>query len=119
MPKSDAGSDKKKPFKGATALAAERPTGYVPAYEKIVEAPQRVVIASAALQKRGKTTFAFTMPKPMAYLQLDANYEHALTKARKQYGKDAIRHIRYAADPRGDIKSASAAATQCDQSGAG
>ncbi len=66
-------------------------------------------MASAALQKRGKTTFGFTMPKPMAYFQIDANYEHALAKARKQYGKDAIRHISYAADPRGDIKSNSAA----------
>lgn len=49
------------------------------------------------------------MPKPLAYLQFDANYEHALGKAREQYGKDAIRHIRYAADPRADIKSANAA----------
>lgn len=66
-------------------------------------------MASAALQKRGKSTWGFTMPKPLAYLQLDANYEHALAKARKEYGKDSIRHIRYFADPRADIKSANAA----------
>ena len=67
-------------------------------------------MASAALQKRGKTTWGFTMPKPLLYLQLDANYEHALAKARKEYGKDAIRHLRYVVDPRGDMR-ANAAAT--------
>lgn len=46
------------------------------------------------------------MPKPLAYLQLDANYEHALSKARAQYGKDSIKHLRYFADPRADIKGA-------------
>lgn len=67
-------------------------------------------MASAALQKRGKTTFAFTMPKPMAYFQLDANYEHALAKARESYpAKDAIRHIKYFADPRGDLRANNAA----------
>jgi hypothetical protein len=66
-------------------------------------------MASAALQKRGKTTWGFTMPKPLAYLQFDANYEHALAKALKQYGKDSIRHLKYFADPRGDIKAANAA----------
>lgn len=49
------------------------------------------------------------MPKPLAYLQLDANYEHALSKARKEYGKDKIKHLSYFADPRGDIKGANAA----------
>jgi hypothetical protein len=66
-------------------------------------------MASAALQKRGKTRWAFTMPKPLAYLQLDANYEHVLAWGRKAFGKDAIRHIRYFADPRGDIRAANAA----------
>lgn len=67
-------------------------------------------MASAALQKRGKTTFGFTMPKPLAYFQIDANYEHALAKARKEYGKDSIRHLSYQPDPRGDIKASNAAA---------
>lgn len=76
----------------------------------MVDAPRRIVAASAALQKRGKTTFGFTLPKPMAYMQFDANYEHALAKARKQYGKDAIRHMKYFADPRADLKAANGAA---------
>jgi hypothetical protein len=64
------------------------------------------VLASAALPKRGKTTFGFTMPKPLAYMQLDNNYEHALAQARKRYPKkDAIRHLNYYPDPRGDIKA--------------
>lgn len=68
-------------------------------------------MASAAQQKRGKTRFGFGMPKPLAYLQLDANYEHVLAWARKTYGKkkDAIRHLSYFADPRGDIKAANLA----------
>ena len=53
------------------------------------------------------------MPKPLAYMQLDANYEHALKRARDaaakaKQGKDAIRHLRYFADPRADIKGANA-----------
>lgn len=66
-------------------------------------------MASAAQQKRGKTRFGFTMPKPLAYMQLDANYEHVLAWGRKEYGKDAIKHLKYFADPRADIKSANAA----------
>lgn len=67
-------------------------------------------MASAAQQKRGKSRFALTMPKPLAYLQLDANYEHVIAWARKAFkGKDAIRHLRYFADSRGDIKSSNAA----------
>lgn len=66
-------------------------------------------MASAAQQKRGKSRFGFTMPKPLAYFQLDANYEHVLAWARKEYPKkDAIRHLKYFADPRADIKSANA-----------
>lgn len=54
------------------------------------------------------------MPKPLAYLQLDANYEHALAKARKQYATKkqpdgGIKHLRYFADPRADIKGANGA----------
>jgi hypothetical protein len=66
-------------------------------------------MASAALQKRGKSRFALTMPKPIAYMQLDANFEHVLAWARKTFGgkktKDNIRHLRYFADPRGDVKT--------------
>ena len=65
-------------------------------------------MASQAVQKRGKTTWAFTMPKskssPMAYLQLDNNYEHALFQARKKYGKDTIKHLSYAVNPIGNMK---------------
>lgn len=67
-------------------------------------------MASAAQQKRGKSRFGFTMPKPMAFLQLDANYEHVLAWARKEYPKKgAIQHIQYSADSRGDIKSSNLA----------
>lgn len=74
-------------------------------------------MASAAIQKRGKSTWGFTMPKPLAYMQLDANYEHALKKARaeaakQKQGKDAIRHLSYFADPRADIKGANLAVWQ-------
>ena len=103
------GKDKKERFATASETARERPDRYVPDYEEITEAPQRVVMASAALQKRGKTRFAFTMPKPLAYMQLDANYEHVLAWARQTYckkQKDAIRHLSYFADPRTDIKTA-------------
>lgn len=97
---------KKDKWKPASQVTREGTERYVPDYEKVVEAPRRIVAASAAIQKRGKTTFGFTMPKPMAYLQLDANYEHALARALKQYGKNSIRHLRYFADPRADIKGA-------------
>lgn len=66
-------------------------------------------MASAAQQKRGKSRYGMTMPKPLAYMQLDANYEHVLAWARNEYGKDSIRHLKYFADPRGDIKSANGA----------
>lgn len=53
------------------------------------------------------------MPKPLAYMQLDANFEHVLAWARKAFGgkkpKEAIRHLSYFADPRGDIKSSNRA----------
>ncbi len=65
-----------------------------------------------APQKRGKTRFAFTLPKTfakrsgLAYLQLDNNYQHALTAARKEYGADAIQHLSYSSsDPRGDVQA--------------
>lgn len=45
----------------------------------------------------------------LAYLQLDANYEHALKKARTLYGPESISHLRYFADPRADIKAANLA----------
>lgn len=107
----DSDDDKpaKKGWKNAANISRDKADKYVPAYEDIVEAPRRIVAATAGLQKRGKTRFAFTLPKPIAYLQLDANYEHALAQARKQYGKDAVRHIRYFADPRSDIKAANQA----------
>lgn len=103
-PKTD-DEPRKKSWKSAATISQDTSTKYAPAYEAITEAPQRVVMASAALQKRGKTTWGFTLPKPLAYLQLDANYEHALAKARKQYKKDDIRHLKYFADPRGDIRA--------------
>ncbi len=65
-------------------------------------------MASAALQKRGKTRWAFTMPKPLVYMQLDNCYEHALARARKEYGADAIRHLHYEVDPLKDLKTAAA-----------
>lgn len=65
--------------------------------------------ASAAIQKRGKTTFGFTMPKPLAYLQLDASGDHALRMARAQWGEESISHLKYFADPRQDIKEANRA----------
>lgn len=105
----DSTDGKKKRFTSAAQLTREAPGKYTPSYEQIVEAPQRIVMASAALPKRGKTTFGFSMPKPLAYLQLDNNYEHALAKARKEYGKDSIRHLSYFADPRADLKAANMA----------
>lgn len=66
-------------------------------------------MASAALQKRGKTSWGFTMPKPLAYLQLDNCYEHALAKARAAYGEDEIRHLHYEVNPTGGIQEAAAA----------
>jgi len=103
-------AEKKKGWTPASQRAQDTSSKYAPDYEQIAAAPQRVVLASGALQKRGKTTFGFTMPKPLAYMQLDANYEHALAKARKQFkAKDAIRHLKYFADPRGDIRAANAA----------
>ena len=49
------------------------------------------------------------MPKPLAYLQFDSNYEFALADARKRYGADDISHRRYFADPTSDIKGANGA----------
>jgi hypothetical protein len=109
MPKTTDSKPEKKSWKNAANIAKDSASSYVPSYEEIVAAPQRIVMAAAALQKRGKTRWGFTMPKPLAYFQLDANYEHVLAWARKQYGKDKIRHIRYFADPRGDIRAANAA----------
>lgn len=106
----DSGDAKKKGWKGAAATVRDTPTQYVPAYEDIVEAPRRIVAATAGLQKRGKTRFAMTLPKPLAYLQLDANYEHALAQARLRYPKKGdIQHLKYFADPRTDIRSANQA----------
>lgn len=109
-PAADAKSDKKKGWTSAATVARNAASAYVPAYEAIVEAPKRIVMASAAQQKRGKTRFGFTMPKPLAYFQLDANYEHVLADARTKFkGKNDIKHIRYFADSRGDIKSSNLA----------
>jgi hypothetical protein len=65
-----------------------------------------------ALQKRGKTRFAFTLPPAwngrtgIAYHQFDNNYQHALTAARKTVGADAIHHLSYGAtSPRGDLQA--------------
>lgn len=74
-------------------------------------------MGSMAQQKRGKSRWAFTAPKApkkvngvtrsgLAYLQWDNNYEHVLAWARKQYGKDAIKHVSYRPDPKQDIKVA-------------
>lgn len=62
-------------------------------------------MGTMAQQKRGKTAWALTAPKPLAYLQWDNNYEHVLAKARKQYGKDAIKHVSYRPNPKLDIKA--------------
>jgi len=47
------------------------------------------------------------MPLPLAYMQLDASGEFRLEQARKKAGKRAkeIKHLKYFADSRGDIKS--------------
>lgn len=115
-PEKSEGSDKKQKFKSARDISAGSSDRYEPEFEDAVEAPPRLVAVSSAQQKRGKTTWGFTMPKAkrdgregLAYLQLDANYEHALRKARTLYGADSISHLRYFADPRADIKSANAA----------
>ena len=63
-------------------------------------------MATMAQQKRGKSRWAFTAPKPLAYLQWDNNYEHVLAWARKEYGKDKIKHLSYRPDPRADAKAA-------------
>lgn len=115
MAKDTGGDDakKKQKFTAARDIGAAVDAKYTPDFEDIVEAPKRVVAASSALAKRGKSTWGFSMPKKakggrkgLAYLQWDANYEHALRKARETYGKDSIQHLRYFADPRGDIKTA-------------
>lgn len=51
------------------------------------------------------------MPKPLAYLQLDASGEFMLEQARKQTKKKAdIKHLKYMVEnPRGDIKAANLA----------
>lgn len=115
-PDKDAGNSKKVKFNSARELSAATTKDYAPDFEDIVDAPQRLVAVSSALAKRGKTTWGFSMPKKarngrkgLAYLQLDANYEHALKKARTEYGKDSIAHLRYFADPRQDIKGANLA----------
>lgn len=107
---------KKEKFVTARELSVQHTGAYKPDFENVVEAPQRVVLSSMALQKRGKTTWAYTMPKEkkgklegLAYFQFDANYEHALRKSREQYGDKAIQHLRYAADPRSDIKTSNLA----------
>ena len=102
-------SGKKQKPATASAIAAAADKHYTPDYEDDQEPAQRLIVASSALQKRGKTTFGFSMPGPLAYLQLDANYEHALSKARKLHKKKDIKHLRYFADPRADIKGANAA----------
>lgn len=102
-------SKKKARWNSAGNIARDSSDRYVPEYQKVTEAPKRIVMASAAQQKRGKTRFGFTMPKPLAYMQLDANYEHVLAWARKEYGKDSIKHLRYFAESQGDIKSANLA----------
>lgn len=108
----DSNKPKKEKWAGASSIAAERSNRYVPDWEDIAEPPTRLVMSSEALQKRGKSRFAFTMPAPLAYLQLDANFEHILKWARSQKKfakKDSLRHLRYFADPRADIKSANRA----------
>lgn len=99
-------------FTSAGSIAANSQGSYVPSFEKVQAYPNRIVAATMAQQKRGKTRFAFTMPKKgngrsgLAYLQLDNNYQHALTAARKTYGADSIQHLSYSsADPRGDLQA--------------
>lgn len=46
------------------------------------------------------------MPRPLAYLQLDSSGEFMLEQARaSSKKKDDIKHLKYFADPRGDIKA--------------
>lgn len=115
-PAEPGGESKKKKFASAREISAATPKDYEPDFEDIVEAPRRIVAVSSALAKRGKTTFGFGMPKKakgkrsgLAYMQLDANYEHALRKARAEYGDKSIDHLRYFADPRADIKASNVA----------
>ena len=104
-PDEPAVKQKKAVFTAAASIAAAGEDSYIPAYEKAEAGTRsRIVAATMAQQKRGKTTFAFSMPKPLAYLQLDNNYEHALKAARKKYGIDSIRHLSYSSsDPRVDL----------------
>jgi hypothetical protein len=47
------------------------------------------------------------MPRPLTYMQLDASGEFMLEEARRASKKKTdIKHLKYFADPRGDIKSA-------------
>lgn len=106
-------ADKKGKGKFTNAAAIVSGTGaYVPSFEKVQAYPNRIVAATMAPQKRGKTRFGFSMLKgaaktaKLAYLQLDNNYQHALTAARKEYGTDRIQHLSYSSgDPRGDIQA--------------
>ncbi len=103
----DGGTGKKGKWQNAAALATQSSSKYVPEWAGVEPIKRRLVGASAAKQKRGKTRFGFTMPKPLAYLQLDASGEYMLAEARKaSKKKDDIKHLKYFADPRGDIKSA-------------
>jgi len=107
------GKKKKREFQGVSGIIQDTPGKYKPAFEEEVEPSNRIVATTAGLQKRGKTQFGLSMPKPMLYQQFDTNYEHALKKARdeakKKKQKDAIQHLSYFADPRGDIQAANAA----------
>jgi hypothetical protein len=94
-------------FHSAGELVRAAGDRYTPDFEEVTEPKRRLVAASFAPQKRGKSRFAFTMPKPMAYQQLDANYEHVLAWARGEYGEESIKHLQYMPDPRKDLQEAS------------
>lgn len=99
--------EKKARWKSAGTVAQESSARYVPDYQNIEPIKNRLVGASAAKQKRGKTKFGLTMPRPLCYMQLDASGEFMLGEARKSAKKkDDIKHLKYFADPRGDIKGA-------------
>lgn len=96
----------KEKFRSAAQIIGEDTGRYVPDYQDPEPIKQRLIAASAAKQKRGKTRFGFTMPQPLCYMQLDASGEYMLDEARKRKKKADIKHLKYFADPRGDIKSA-------------
>lgn len=103
-PESDNG-EKKSRWTPAGQVAQASSDRYVPEWEDPQPIKRRLIGASAAKQKRGKTRFALTLPRPLVYMQLDASGEFMLEQARTATKKKTdLQHLKYFADPRGDIK---------------